>query len=190
MRYASRQPGCCFRSASRLICRRGRQTPILGCETKKAPETRGHLLEPLRARHGPDRAVGAGARCFQASEAETGKIAIADGDTAALGQQAVDGSHQAAEQRAGGQEADGSSLGHVCPLSKAAERLRVVSGETICIPDATYNGLVCMAAIVRCIAAKLTDLAFQNGIGRGNPAVLAFWGQAGGYFAWGCFRLF
>jgi len=50
------------------------------------------------------------------SETETGEVAVADGDTAAGGQKAVDGSHQTAEQGAGGQEADGCSLGHVCPL--------------------------------------------------------------------------
>ena len=45
-----------------------------------------------------------------------GEVAVADGDTAAGGEQAVDGGHQTAEQGAGGQEADGCSLGHVCPL--------------------------------------------------------------------------
>jgi hypothetical protein len=54
---------------------------------------------------------------FLGSETETGQVAIADGNAAAGGQQAVDGSHQAAEQGAGGQEADGCSLGHVVPFS-------------------------------------------------------------------------
>ena len=45
-----------------------------------------------------------------------GEVAVADGNAAAGGQKAVDGSHQTAEQGAGGQEADGCSLGHVCPL--------------------------------------------------------------------------
>jgi hypothetical protein len=45
-----------------------------------------------------------------------GQVAVADGNAAAGGQKAVDGSHQTAEQGAGGQEADGCSLGHVCPL--------------------------------------------------------------------------
>ena len=53
---------------------------------------------------------------FSGSEAETREVAVADGDTAAGGQEAVDRSHQTAEQGAGGQEADGCSLGHVCPL--------------------------------------------------------------------------
>ena len=53
---------------------------------------------------------------FQGSETETGEVAVADGNAAAGGQKAVDGSHQTAEQGAGGQEADGCSLGHVCPL--------------------------------------------------------------------------
>ena len=53
---------------------------------------------------------------FSGSETETGEVAVADGNTAAGGQKAVDGGHQTAEQGAGGQEADGCSLGHVCPL--------------------------------------------------------------------------
>ena len=53
---------------------------------------------------------------FSGSETETREVTVADGNAAAGGQQAVDGSHQTAEQGAGGQEADGCSLGHVCPL--------------------------------------------------------------------------
>jgi hypothetical protein len=53
---------------------------------------------------------------FSGSETETGEVAVADGNAAAGGQKAVDGSHQTAEQGAGGQEADRCSLGHVCPL--------------------------------------------------------------------------
>ena len=45
-----------------------------------------------------------------------GQVAVADGNAAGGGQQAVDGSHQTAEQGAGGQEADGCGLGHVRPL--------------------------------------------------------------------------
>ena len=63
------------------------------------------LIAPVRGRS-----------VFSGSETETGEVAIADGNAAAGGQQAIDGSHQAAEQGAGGQEADGCSLGHVCPL--------------------------------------------------------------------------
>src|SRR6185437_3770859 len=84
---------------------------------------------------------------FQGSETETGEIAVADGNAAAGGQKTVDGSHQAAEQGAGGQEADGCSLGHVCPLFLGAEPFRGVSGDNLCIPDASYNKLVCIAAI-------------------------------------------
>ena len=53
---------------------------------------------------------------FSGLETEAGEVAVADGNAAAGGQQAVDGGHQTAEQGAGGQEADGRSLGHVCPL--------------------------------------------------------------------------
>lgn len=49
----------------------------------------------------------------EASEPETGKVAVANRDAAARGQKAVDGCHQAAEQGAGGQEADRCSFGHV-----------------------------------------------------------------------------
>ena len=46
-----------------------------------------------------------------------GEIAVADGNAAAGGQQAVDRSHQPAEQVGGGQEADRCSLGHGVPFS-------------------------------------------------------------------------
>ena len=59
----------------------------------------------------------AGSRAVLASETKTGEVTVANGDAAARGQEAVDRGHQAAEQRAGGQEADGCSLGHECPLS-------------------------------------------------------------------------
>ena len=81
-----------------------------------------------------------------------GEIAVANGDAAARGQQAVDRGHQAAEQRAGGKEADGCSLGHECPLSEVAEQLRFAIGDNLRIPDTTDNRLVCIAAfcLVHC----------------------------------------
>ena len=57
-----------------------------------------------------------------------GQVAVADGNAAAGGQKAVDGSHQTAEQGAGGQEADGCSLGHVSPFL-GAEPFRFVIWE-------------------------------------------------------------
>lgn len=85
-------------------------------QQKMAPET--GAMDPIRAKAGVGRPIAPARRnpLFSGSETETGKVAVADGDAAAGGQQAVDRSHQAAEQRAGGQEADGCSLGHVCPL--------------------------------------------------------------------------
>ena len=68
------------------------------------------------------------ARELRASEAKAGEVAVANGDAAARDQQAVDRGHQAAEQRAGGKEADGCSLEHGCPLSEVAERFRFVMG--------------------------------------------------------------
>ena len=59
----------------------------------------------------------AGSRAVLASETKTGEVTVANGDAAARGQEEVDRGHQAAEQHAGGQEADGCSLGHECPLS-------------------------------------------------------------------------
>ena len=55
-------------------------------------------------------------RTITVSGGQETAFAVADGNAAAGGQKAVDGSHQTAEQGAGGQEADGCSLGHVCPL--------------------------------------------------------------------------
>jgi hypothetical protein len=85
-------------------------------QTKMAPENRDHWFNPSRGRAA--RPIGPARRTpiISGSETEMGEVAIADGDTAAGGQQAVDGSHQTAEQGAGGQEADGCGLGHVCPL--------------------------------------------------------------------------
>src|SRR4051812_28679898 len=80
-----------------------------------APET--GAMDPISESWGSssDRAC-AQNPLFSGSETETGEVAVADGNTAAGGQQAVDGGHQTAEQGAGGQEADGCSFGHVCPL--------------------------------------------------------------------------
>jgi hypothetical protein len=76
----------------------------------------------------------------EASEAERGELAVANRNAAARNQKAVDGSHQAAEQGTGGQEADGCSLGHECPFSEVAEEFRF-RGTTIVyvyqIPPAT-----------------------------------------------------
>ena len=52
----------------------------------------------------------------QALDAKPGKVAVADRDLRASHQKAVDGGHEAAEQGGGRYEADGSSLGHFCPL--------------------------------------------------------------------------
>ena len=54
------------------------------------------------------------------------EVAVANGNPAACGQQAVDGSHQTAEQGAGGQEADGCSLGHGVSPFLGAEPFRFV----------------------------------------------------------------
>src|ERR1700710_644985 len=51
-----------------------------------------------------------------ASEAEVGQVAVTVGDAGAGHQQPVDGGDHAREQRAGGCEGDGSSLGHLGPL--------------------------------------------------------------------------
>ena len=55
-------------------------------------------------------------RALASSETEPGQVAVAHGDAGARGQCAVDGGHQPGEQGAGGYEADGCSLGHLCPL--------------------------------------------------------------------------
>jgi len=89
--------------------------PAVVANKKMAPET-GAMIQSAKA--GVVRLIAPVRRnpVFSGSETETGEVAVADGNAAAGGQQAIDGSHQAAEQGAGGQEADGCSLGHVCPL--------------------------------------------------------------------------
>ena len=80
-----------------------------------APET-GAMIQSAKVKVSRLRVAVRGSAVFSGSETEGGQVAVADGNAAAGGQQAVDGRHQAAEQGAGGQEADGCSLGHVCPL--------------------------------------------------------------------------
>src|SRR6266850_1234753 len=92
--------------------------PAAGCRQSKknGPGNRGHWFNPSRGRAARLAAPVRRTPVFSGSETETGEVAVADGNAAAGGQQAVDGGHQTAEQGAGGQEADGCSLGHVCPL--------------------------------------------------------------------------
>ena len=83
---------------------------------------------------------------FKGSETEARHVAIADGDAAAFGQQAVDRSHHAGEQGGGGQQADRCSLGHGVSPFLGAEPFRFLICKSLCMPDASYNGVVCMAA--------------------------------------------
>lgn len=94
---------------------------------------------------------------FAGSETEMGQVAVADGNAAAGGQKAVDGRHQTAEQGAGGQKADGCSLGHVCPLFLARNHSASRSGNNLCIPDASHNRLVCIAAIGSLHCSKINE---------------------------------
>ena len=86
---------------------------------KKWPRNRGHSLGGILRGEGtsvmPLRSTGAGT--LRASEPEIGQVAIAHRNAGAGHQQAVDRRHQAAEQRAGGRETDGSCLGHGVPFS-------------------------------------------------------------------------
>ena len=70
-----------------------------------------------------------GALDSQGSETETGKVAVAICDARARHQQAVDGGHQPTEQGAGRCEADGSSLGHWCPLCWRPATCRLIIWE-------------------------------------------------------------
>ena len=49
-------------------------------------------------------------------QAEAGQIALVAGDLGARHQEAVDGGHEAGEQRGGGRERDGGGLGHLNPF--------------------------------------------------------------------------
>src|SRR3954463_15522074 len=59
-------------------------------------------------------------------EAEAGKIAVTNRKPRACDQEAVDGGHQTGEQRVGGSDGDGCSLGHCCPLSRSAAHGRAM----------------------------------------------------------------
>ena len=71
-------------------------------QTKNGPGNRGHLFKPSQACRSSDRAPSAQVLYFSGSETEIGEIAVADGNAAAGGQQAV----------------DGSSLGHFVPFRR------------------------------------------------------------------------
>src|SRR4051812_19068161 len=75
-------------------------------------------------RRSQTKVVIAGTLDSQDSETEMREVAVANRDPRARHQQAVDGGHQPAEQGGRGYEADGSSLGHWCPLLWMAEELR------------------------------------------------------------------
>src|SRR5258706_7127362 len=86
---------------------------------KNGPENRGHSSKVLvrtvlqRKKRRPQKPC-----IYRVSEAEIGKVPIAQGGAGRGHQQTIDGGHQAAKQGGGGREADGGSLGHCRPLSK------------------------------------------------------------------------
>ena len=77
----------------------------------------------------------------QGSEAEMWNVPVANGDACACHQRAVDRGQQAAEERVGGYEADGCSLGHGGPLFWLRSRFRFVDLGIIYvyqIPETIY----------------------------------------------------
>src|SRR6267378_6972384 len=87
---------------------------------KKWPRNPGPLVESISPRScRAQKTTASETLHLQASEPEIGKVPIAQRGTGRGHQRTVDGGHQAAEQGGGGREADGSSLGHCRPLSKA-----------------------------------------------------------------------
>src|SRR5882757_4568134 len=83
---------------------------------KNGPEDRGHSSK-VEFHLAFRSESGAAANAIPAaSETEVGQVAVAVGDAGAGHQQAVDRGHHAGEQGVLGYEADGSSLGHGCPL--------------------------------------------------------------------------
>ena len=81
-----------------------------------APET-GAMIQSAKAEVSRLSVPVRGSAVFSGSETEGWQVTVANRNAAAGGQQAVDGGHQAAEQGAGGQEADRCSLGHGVPFS-------------------------------------------------------------------------
>jgi hypothetical protein len=80
---------------------------------------------------------------------------------AARGQKAVDGGYQAAEQGAGGKEADGCSLGMDVPFSEVAEQLRFAIKE-IYVYQMPPNGFICKAAIGSLQRSKHPAIGIPN----------------------------
>src|SRR5687768_6442653 len=118
--------GFCVPLPTWPICRRCLQFRQSTWRMKMAPETPGHWSTCL-ARLAPPCADFLQEACgVSGSKPKIGEVAVANGDAAARRQKAVDRGHQAAEQGAGGNEADRCSLGHGRPLSEVAEALRFV----------------------------------------------------------------
>src|SRR5947207_528081 len=116
--------------------------------TKNGPEIRGHWSKhhgTWPPQHKKDRSQ---KPCiYRASDAEIGKVPIAQRGAGRGHQHTIDGGHQAAEQGSGAREADGGSLGHCRPLSKARQIAASWSRDNLSIPDTSHNAFVCIAAI-------------------------------------------
>lgn len=84
----------------------------MAARTQKAPEVPGPWSQVVMVRNAVAASGSLQTAVLTGSEPETGQVAIAHRDPAAFDQKAVDEGHQAAEQRAGGQEGDRCGLGH------------------------------------------------------------------------------
>ena len=103
---------------------------------------------------------------FSALKTEIGQVAIAHGDAAAGDQQAVDERHQAAEQGAGGHEADRCSLGHKRPLFLVADPFRFMTWGHV-MYTRCHKQSACLHSSNFCFASQqAAEMALQAGYSR------------------------
>ena len=73
-------------------------------------------------------------------------------------------------------------LDMVCPLFLVRTIPLRDLGDSLCIPDASYNKLVCIAAIAPLHCSKINESGIPHGKGRRNPAAFGISDK------WGLFR--
>ena len=123
---------------------------------------------------------------FRSSETEVGEVTVADSKVGARHQQTIDGGHKPAKKRGGGgREAERHCFGHCCPLVEAVQRIAAFCcSDSLCIPDASNNSFVCIAAYILLQCSIIETIGFPNDEkGRRKPAALGIFRSVVAYSA-------
>ena len=126
-----------------------RRLRLVQC-TKNGPEKSGPLVESISLgwRSAAKARVYATLECARPQSPKRARSPLRTAIAALfISNRSIDG-QEAAEQGAGGNERDGSSLGHLVPFSRLRRNSASSSENNLCIPDTRGNAFVCMAAIV------------------------------------------